>query len=95
MGCTGPILAGLIVFALSAGGFAPALTAFGVFSLTMGTLMIVVSGLVAASRQTVITRLKAATPKIKTGASILLILVGVFNLYTAINLGFFLGLLFP
>jgi cytochrome c-type biogenesis protein len=95
MGCTGPILAGLMIIALSSGGFATALGAFGVFSLTMGGLMLIVSGLVAASKQTLITRLKAATSKIKSAASVLLILVGVFNIYTAVNLDLFLGLLFP
>jgi len=95
MGCTGPILAGLIVFALSSGGSSLALTAFLVFSLTMGTLMLVVSGIISASHQTLITRLKAATPKIKGVASVLLIAVGVFNIYSAINLNLFLRLLFP
>ncbi|MBT4512876.1 MAG: hypothetical protein HOC20_11795 [Chloroflexi bacterium] len=95
MGCTGPILAGLIIFALSSGGFTTALAAFGVFALTMGGLMLVISGLVAASKQTLITRLKAATPKIKTTTSLLLILVGGFNITTAINLDIFLNLLFP
>jgi len=95
MGCTGPILAGLMLSALASGGFGSALSAFVVFSLTMGGLMLVISGLVAASRQTLITRLKAATPKIKWGASILLILVGLFNLYTALNLGLFVRVLFP
>jgi cytochrome c-type biogenesis protein len=95
MGCTGPILAGLIVFALASGGFTSALTAFVIFSLTMGTLMLVISGLVAASRQTLITRLKAAAPRIKRVASILLIAVGLFNLYTAFNLSLFSRLFFP
>lgn len=95
MGCTGPILAGLMIFALSSGGSSLALTAFLIFSLTMGTLMLVVSGLVAASHQTLITKLKAATPKIKGVASLLLIAVGVFNIYSSINLELFLGVLFP
>ncbi|MCJ7661116.1 MAG: hypothetical protein MUO67_18360 [Anaerolineales bacterium] len=95
MGCTGSILAGLMIFALSSGGFITALGSFGVFSLTMGGLMLLVSELVAASRQTLITRLKAATPKIKWAASVLLILVGVFNIYMAVNLDLFLSLLFP
>ncbi|MCH7662549.1 MAG: hypothetical protein IH859_01600 [Chloroflexi bacterium] len=93
MGCTGPILAGLMIFALSSGGFVTALGAFGVFSLTMGGLMLLLSGLVATSKQTLITRLKAATPKIKWAASILLILVGAFNIYTVVNLDSFLRLL--
>lgn len=95
MGCTGPILAGLMIFALSSGEFITALGSFVVFSLTMGGLMLLVSGLVAASKQTLITRLKAATPKIKLTASVLLILVGVFNIYTAVNLELFLKLFFP
>ena len=95
MGCTGPFLAGLMVTALASGGFASALTAFGVFSLTMGGLMLAVSGLVAASRQTVITRLKAATPKIKWVASIVLVGVGLLNLYSAFNPTQFMRLLVP
>ena len=95
IGCTGPILAGLTVFALASGGFTSALAAFAIFALTMGTLMLVISGLVGASRQTLITRLKTAAPKIKWAASILLIGVGLFNLYTALNSSLFLSLFFP
>ena len=95
MGCTGPILAGLIIFAVSFGGLTSALIAFAVFSLTMGALMLVISGLVAASRESLITRLKSATPKIKWGSSVLLILVGSFNVYTALNSDFFMRLLLP
>ena len=61
----------------------------------MGALMLVVSLLVAASEETLISRMKAATPKIKRAASYILIFVGSFNIYTAINLPFFLDLLFP
>jgi cytochrome c-type biogenesis protein len=95
MGCTGPILAGVMLAALASGGFVSALSAFVVFALTMGLLMLIISVLVAASRQTLITQLKAATPKIKSASSILLILVGLFNLYTALNLTQFVQLLFP
>jgi cytochrome c-type biogenesis protein len=95
MGCTAPILAGLIVVALASGGFASAIGAFFVFAATMGALMLVVSLLVAASEETVITRMKAATPKIKRASSYVLIVVGAFNIYTAINLPLFLDLLFP
>jgi cytochrome c-type biogenesis protein len=94
VGCTGPILAGLMISAAFLGA-SSALTAFVVFSLTMGILMLVISGLVAASRQTLINRLKAAAPKIKWAASILLIVVGLFNIYTALNLGLFVQVLFP
>ena len=95
MGCTGPILAGLIVAALASGGISSALGAFLVFAVTMGALMLAVSLLVAASEETLITRMKAATPKIKRAASYVLILVGMFNIYTAVNIPLFLSLLFP
>ena len=95
MGCTGPILAGLVVAALASGGVASALSAFLVFAVTMGALMLAVSLLVAASEETLITQMKAAAPKIKRAASYVLILVGAFNIYTAINLPVFLSLLFP
>lgn len=95
MGCTGPILAGLVVVALTSGGFASALSAFGIFSLTMGGLMLLVSGLAATSQTTLITHLKASASKIKQASSILLMLVGVFHIYAAINIGLFVRLLFP
>lgn len=95
MGCTGPILAGLMVLAASSGGFTTALVAFGLFALTMGALMLIVSALVASSRKAMIQRLKALTPRIESAAGVLLILVGAFNLYTALNQAEFLRLLFP
>lgn len=95
MGCTGPILAGLLLTAVTSGSFGTAFTAFVIFSLTMGILMIFLSGLIATSQQTLVTRLKVAAPKIKQGAAILMIVVGVFNLYFAFNLSLFLRLFFP
>ncbi len=95
MGCTGPILAGLIILALASGGFVSAITAFGVFSLTMGALIVIVSALVGASQQTLILRLKAAAPKIKWASAVLLVLVGAFHIYAALNVGLFVRLLFP
>lgn len=95
MGCTGPILAGLTVFALSTGGFNAALTAFVIFAGSMAGLMLLVSGLVATSQETLIRRLKASTPRIKQVTSILQVLAGLFNVFTALNVGLFVRLLFP
>ena len=89
------IAGGLLLTAATSGGFTAAFTAFVIFSLTMGSLMIFISGLVATSRQTVVTRLKVAAPKIKQAAAILLMVIGVFNLYFALNLSLFLRLFFP
>ena len=95
MGCTGPILAGLTLFALSQGGFSAVLTAFVVFASTMGGLMLLVSGLVAASQETLINRLKARTLRIKQVTSLLLVVIGLFNLFSALNVGLFVWWLFP
>jgi cytochrome c biogenesis protein CcdA len=95
MGCTGPILAGLTVFAFASGGFGAALTAFVIFALTMGGLMLLVSGLVAASQETLLRRLRAGAGRIKQAASVLLVIVGLFNVLTTLNTGLFVRLLFP
>ena len=95
MGCTGPILAGLITYAISIGGIASALSAFLIFSISMGALMLLISMLVASSQENLINRLKAAAPKIKTVSATLLIFVGGFNLFTTINSELFLKMLFP
>lgn len=95
MGCTGPILAGLTIVALATGGFSTAITTFAVFAITMGGLMLLVSGLVATSQDTLIQRLKAGTPRIKQVASVLLVLVGLFNIFSVLRLDLFVQLLFP
>jgi len=95
MGCTGPILAGLMISALTAEGFGSALGAFAIFSITMAVLILLVSGLVGASEQALISRLKASIPKIARAASVVLILVGAFHVYAAANVQFFVRLLFP
>ena len=95
LGCTGPILAGLVVFALGVGGFSTALTAFAIAAATMAGLMLLVSLLVGGSHTLLIQRMKASAPAIKTASGILLILVGLFNIYSAINVGLFVRTLFP
>lgn len=95
MGCTAPILASLILVAVASGGLASAVSSFHVFAATLGTLMLVISALVAASEDTLISRLRAYAPKIKRASSYVLILVGAFNIYTAITMDIFLDLLFP
>jgi len=95
MGCTGPILAGLMAYTLSVGGINTALTAFLLFSLTMGILMLIISLLVAGAQDNLLTRMKAASPKIKSASGILLLLIGGFNVFSAINSELFLRVLFP
>ena len=95
IGCGGPIMAGLIVFALSRGGFADALLAFGVYSLTMALLMIMVSILIALSKENILQRLRQSTGTIQRISGILLLLVGVFLILSSIFVTAFTNILFP
>jgi len=95
LGCTGPILAALVVAALASGGPNSALSAFLVFAATMAALMLLVSALVGGSRETIINRLKAQTPRIQRLSSYLLILVGAFNILSSFYLSQFQTLFFP
>ncbi len=95
IGCAGPITAGLIVLALGSGGFTTAFLAFIVFSLTMASLMVGISLLIAKSKAALINSLKASTPKIKRVTSLVLIAVGTFLIYVSLNLGFFVSVFFP
>ncbi len=94
IGCAGPILAGLLLFALSYGGAAEAVIAFVLFASTMAGLMISVSLLISASPST----LKALThkgPSIKKAASLAQVAVGVFLAFAAYYNSLFVQLLFP
>jgi len=95
IGCGGPIMAGLIVFALSQGGFADALLAFGVYSLTMALLMIVVSMLIALSKETLLHGLRQSTVAIQRVSGVLLLLVGAFLILSSIFITTFTSILFP
>ena len=95
IGCTGPILAGLSLTAFSAGGTTASLTAFAIYAIIMVLLMLLISSLVSLSHQTMINKLKSASATIKNFSSFLLIIVGIFNLYSVFALSSFIQLLFP
>ncbi len=95
IGCAGPIMAGLVVFALGAGGFVGAFSAFLVYSLTMASLMLGISLLIAKSRTELISNLKHSTPKVKKASALILVAVGAFLIYATINLQFFIQTFFP
>ena len=95
IGCGGPIMAGLIVFALSRGGFTDALLAFGVYSLTMAVLMIVISTLIALSKETLLQGLNRSTAAIQRVSGVLLLLVGAFLILSSIFITAFTSILFP
>jgi len=95
IGCGGPILAGLSVFAFSSGGFSSALIAFIIYSLVMALLMIFISLLVGFSKGTLMEKLKANTVLVKKVAGVIIILVGIFLLLSSIFTKVFTAILFP
>jgi len=95
IGCAGPILAILTVFAFASGGFLTALLAYLVFSLTMAVLMTSLSILVGFSGIQFITKISGYTDKIRKVSSAILILVGLFLLLSSVFVRQFVRLLFP
>ncbi len=95
IGCGGPILAGLSVFALSQGGFSQALLAFVVYSLVMALLMVLVSTLVAFSKESLLKDLGKSVMAIKRFSGIFLLLVGLFLIISSIFTTAFTKILFP
>ncbi len=83
IGCTGPILLSLTLFALTAGSAARALGAFAVFSLTMGALMVGITLLAGFSQSVLTRRLRVATPLLHRLGGVVMILV---RGYTAVSL---------
>lgn len=77
IGCTGPILLGLILYALTSGSFSTALTAFIIFALTMGTLMIILTTLTAIFKSTVAQKFAPLTPTIQKIAGYVMIFAGL------------------
>lgn len=77
IGCTGPILLGLTLYAFTTGSFAGALTAFVVFALTMGVLMILLTTLTAVFKGSAARRLVPFAPVIKKTAGAVMFLTGL------------------
>ncbi len=94
IGCAGPILSGLVLFALSFGGAAEALIAFILFATTMAGLMIGISPLVSVSPST-LTKLTRSGPRIKDGAAVAQIVTGLFLVLASYYNSWFVQLLFP
>ena len=95
IGCGGPILAGLAVFAFAFGGFGATLLAFLVFSLTMASLMIGISVLPAFVGRTFLRGLSRSTGTIQRVAGTVQVIVGAFLLFSAIYTSLFVRTFFP
>ena len=77
VGCTGPIMLGLILYAYSSGSFISAITSFIVFSLTMGILMILLTLAIGFFKSLSTKKMIEITPIITKTAGIIMILVGL------------------
>lgn len=77
VGCTGPIMLGLLLYAFSTARFLAAFTAFVFFSLTMGILMIALTTLAGVLKTHVTEKLARATPLITQAAGIIMVIVGL------------------
>jgi cytochrome c biogenesis protein CcdA len=77
-GCTLPIYVGLVVFPLSSGAFTRAFTAFLSFALAMGGFMMLLTMVIAGSKQTLLQHLLASTVRIRRASGVILILIGLY-----------------
>lgn len=95
IGCGGPILGGLAVYALSRGGFGDALFAFLVYALVMALLMLGVAMLVALSRDALLQTLQRSAVAVQRISGLLLLTVGAFLFLSSVFVSTFTGVLFP
>jgi cytochrome c-type biogenesis protein len=95
IGCGGPILAGLSLFAFASGGFLSALSAFLIYSVVMAVLVMVVSLLVGLSREGLLRIVGNSVLAIKKISGVILLLVGAFLIFSAVFVQIFTKLLFP
>lgn len=93
--CGGPILASLSLFAIASGGFQSALTSFFIYSAVMAILMILVSLLVGLSREGLLKAVGHSVLAVKKISGAILILVGIFLIFSAIFVQTFTKVLFP
>lgn len=95
IGCGGPILAGLSVYALAQGGFGAALVAFATYAGVMAALMVVTTLLVVFSRTALLDSLRHSTVTIQRVSGTLLILVGIFLASSSVFVSAFTDFFLP
>lgn len=96
IGCTGPILLGLMLYAFSTASFLGALSAFVVFALTMSALMIAFTLIIALFQESIAHSITPVLPFIKKIAGAVMILTGLLiTLLTLEGNKIFVKLFFP
>lgn len=78
IGCTGPILLGLMLFAFQTGSVEATLTAFTVFSLTMGIWMVLLTLLAGLFKGGIMRRMVAPAPVLRMITGTVMIVMGLF-----------------
>lgn len=94
LGCSGPILAGLVIFALTVGTPATALVAFAVFGAVLTLLMYAVTRM-ALGGDDRLDGLRSASPTVKAAVGAVQAAIGVFVLVTVAYPRLFTRLAFP
>lgn len=95
IGCGGPILTGLVVFALASGGFLSALSAFTIYAGVMAVLMLIVAVLVSLSKESLLDQLRASTGTVKKASGVILAVVGLFLVLSTVFVQSFTKIFFP
>jgi len=96
IGCTGPLLLGLILYALTLGSFTNAFLAFLVFALTMGALMILLTTSIAAFKVKMVQKIAPFTPVVQKTAGYVMLFAGLATaLLTLEGNRIFVGIFFP
>ncbi|MBI2670423.1 hypothetical protein HYX18_00370 [Candidatus Woesearchaeota archaeon] len=96
IGCTGPILLGLMLYAFSLGSFSVAFLSFFVFALTMGLLMLILTLLTAYFQETIMRKFVVTSMFTKYVAGVIMIVVGLsIFLLTLEGNNIFVRLFFP
>ncbi len=95
IGCAGPILAGLVAFAVTVGGFWPAFAAFVVYAAVLFLLMLAVGALAGGEEGWLMRGLRRNTARVKNAAGAVQLVVGLLLIASALFPGLFVDLLVP
>lgn len=96
IGCTGPILLGLMLFAFQTGSVGATLNSFGIFSITMGLWMVLLTVLVGLFKRPLVRRAVAPAPALRKITGVVMIVVGLtISILTLEGNRIFVKLFFP
>jgi len=80
-GCTAPVFIGIVLLALSGGGLLWGIIIFLIYAVAMAAVMVVVTILIAMSKDVLLQKLKISTRYMERVAGAILIIVGIYLIY--------------